>query len=141
MKTHNTFLSTIVKSIGILTFVFLIACSTGNERKLEDDFQQQKKEFVDGLEKLEADIDEAIYNVEDELNINEGRPIERNFEEIQTDLKQKKKEVQASIAKAKSATKDNWESIKNEVNKASNNVKDGFNKLKQSISDALDGDK
>lgn len=133
MKSSNNYLKLTIRSLTILGFVFLFACSNQSE---ETAFEEQKKEVVAELEKMKSSINDAIEDVEDKLNINEG-PVERSLEEAKADLESKKEDIEEALESAKNSTKDNWETVKADANRALSEIEEGLNKVKKDIEEAL----
>lgn len=131
MKSTNSYLNVTLKSIFILTLAFLFACS-GQSGKEKDNFEEQKEEVVADLKKMKSSVEDAIADVEDKLNINEG-PIERSLEEAKADLEQQRDALSESIEKTKNATKENWENVKSNTNKVLNDIEQGYQEAKANI--------
>ena len=121
----------------ITLILVMSSCTNTKNKSLSEDFEQQKEELVEGLENLEADIDDAIDDVKDKMNIDEG-PVERNFEKTMADLEEKKREVKKSMEKAKRATSENWDSVKKESDDLFEEIKVEFGKLQVNIESTID---
>jgi cell division protein FtsB len=89
--------------ITLMLLIVFSTCFSNNKSESTIEFNQQKQELIERLEKLKKNIDDAIEDVEDDLNINEN-PVERNIEKAKSDLLEKKNDVKKSLEKAKKST-------------------------------------
>lgn len=122
----------VIKSSALLLILVLVSCSNQKKDTLATDIEQQKEELIEAYEGLERDVDDAIDDLEDKLNINEG-PVERSLEEAKADLEDKKSQINESLDKVRNASKQNWASVKNDISGALDDLEKEFNELKENI--------
>lgn len=130
MKTKIQYLKITLKSLSILALIFLFACSSSGSS--ENSFEEQKEEVVEDLEKMKLNINDAIKDIEDKLDINEG-PVERTLEEAKADLEMRKEKLEDAIEETKNATKKNWNNVKIKVNDAMSEVEKSYHQIKNDI--------
>ncbi|WP_425392156.1 hypothetical protein [Ekhidna sp.] len=130
MKTIIQYSKITLKSLSILALIFMFACSSGESK--DSNFEEQREEVVEDLEKMKSSVNDAIDDIEDKLNINEG-PVERTLEEAKADLEMRREKLEDAIKQTKNATKENWNNVKTEVNDAMSEVKEGYQKIKNDV--------
>lgn len=136
-KMSNTnFLKNSIKVFSLVAIAMLMACS-GQLNSQEVNFEEEKEQLVADLEKMKNTVNDAIKDVEDKMNINEG-PVERTLEETKANLEEKMKDIDKALNSAKSSTEENWEKVKEEADTALSQIQAELDKVKADIKKSLD---
>lgn len=126
--------------LSIAAFILVAgmsSCSSEKEKNQLNLFQQEKTSLSESINSSLKDIDEAIADVEDKLNINEG-PVERSIEKTLADLEDQKEKLQNDLRKVENSLEEDWKSIKAKTEKSLSSVEQNLGKIKKDISEKVE---